>query len=116
MRSVAVLIAVLFGMFWFGCSYRIDAPVRTTNAQEPLNEAGHWRRTAAGWQHTSQWRLPTPSRPPKPPAAVYCLSVAAMQLLISGGALVAFSGRREMRGLRIAPVCPQLRHTQKRRI
>lgn len=73
-------------------SLQATAPDRLTIATADRDSAKDaWRRTRLGWQRKSEWQLDSQA-PPPPAAGVHPLVVAALQVLIAGGALLAGTG------------------------
>jgi hypothetical protein len=61
----------------------VDLPAQKSKASSPDSD---WRRTTRGWEHRSQWQ---PAAHAGPVSQLSPAIVAALQALISVGALVA---------------------------
>jgi hypothetical protein len=68
--------------------------VRAANGSNRPQTPSQWRRTTRGWERRSEWELARTRRVTPPLAAVHPLLPAALILLLSTAALVAFSPAR----------------------
>ena len=74
------------------------AQVRSPVLEERIAASANWRRTANGWERTSDWRFE--NRPIAPRiAAVHPLVIAGLQLLLSVGVLLALTPIRPRRAV-----------------
>jgi hypothetical protein len=76
LRTVYFLLIVLVAIGWFAAEVEVTAP------SSPV--AGKWRRTANGWEVSTQWYPPqTAARPP-----IHPIVVGSFQLLLSAWAVL----------------------------
>ena len=83
-RWIACLLLALLGLGYVACQLPSRATVPDRRAEDP------WRRTAEGWELRTCWARAAPS----PHHPLHPLVVAALQVLLSLFALVAFPVRR----------------------
>jgi hypothetical protein len=72
----------------------VGQPLVLTVRPVQVADVDNWRRTVDGWEKRSEWqpsRLPPPSSPRLNLAALHPLNVAALQALLSVGALLIWS-------------------------
>ena len=74
--------------------------LRAPRAADSEHEEIPWRRTADGWENANNWRHLTSARQPQLPMRSlplpHPLTFAALQILLSVGALVAFSSNDDV--------------------
>ena len=92
MRGLMTAVLLLVALFSLACSVEIPSQRGQLDTAGTLNGrqeiATEWRRTNHGWERYSDWFS---QDPPLPTATrIHPILVAALQMLISLGALVAF--------------------------
>lgn len=94
LKSASATLVLIGILFYVACNIDGDLPQRsaaTSHFAETTNDT--WRRTAQGWEKTSDWQEDVPVIAPEwiHVGSIHPALVASFQLLISLGALVAWT-------------------------
>lgn len=93
-KTVPLVLAASFMLLPLGIG--LVGRVHSRDERPTTGNSVQWRRTARGWEQTSRW--PSAIQPSEPRiAAVHPAVIAALQLLISSGALIVFAPSRKAR-------------------
>ncbi len=92
MKSFSATLIVLGILFYVACNIEGDLPSMSAETLRSTHARDAWRRTVQGWENTTEWeQVPIIAPEWAHLGAIHPALVAALQVLISLGALLAWA-------------------------